>query len=297
MSLGQISLLGFVCGLLLLGGLALLWRGLRPGEHDPARRPSAWAGRWDRARASMPAAWADRFRWISIAAALAVVGVWMMTGRPIHGLIAGAVVLGSPWIWHPAQTADGQITRLEGLAEWLQQLVSVHEAGTSLEQAIQASAGRAPEAVREPVRLLAARLRSGTSAGAAYTAFGEELADGDSDNVVLLFLAHIKDRGEGLGFALGEMSELTAARARALRTVDADRAKVRTQTRWVGIISLVLATPFVFNPDFGGPFWTASGQLFLIVCIGVFAGAVAMLRVIASNAPTPRLLPSGKAGA
>ncbi|MFJ8848415.1 type II secretion system F family protein [Streptomyces cyaneofuscatus] len=297
MSLGQISLLGFVYGLLFLGGLVLLWRGLRPGEQDSARRPSAWVGRWGRVQASMPSAWAERFRWISIAAALAVVGVWMMTGRPIHGLIAGAVVLGSPWIWHPAQTADGQIARLEGLAEWLQQLVSVHEAGTSLEQAIHASAGRAPEAVREPVRLLAARLRSGTSPGAAYMAFGDELADGDSDNVVLLFLSHIKDRGEGLGFALGEMSELTAARARSLRTVDADRAKVRTQTRWVGVISLVLATPFVFNPDFGGPFWTASGQMFLIVCIGVFAGAVAMLRVIASTAPTPRLLPSGKAGA
>ncbi|MCX5115472.1 type II secretion system F family protein [Streptomyces sp. NBC_00378] len=295
MSLGQLSLLGFACGVLLLGGLALIWRGWRPGEENPSRRPSALRDRMLQARASMPDAWARRYRWIAIGSGVATVAVWVATGRPVHGLIAGAVVLGLPWIWHPASTSDRQIERLEGLAEWLQQLVSVHEAGTSLEQAIRASAARAPLAVREPVRLLSARLRAGVSPAQAYTAFGEELRDGDSDNVVLLFLSHIKDRGDGLGFALSEMSELTAARARALRTVDADRAKVRTQTRWVGIISLILAGVFVFNPDYGAPFWTAGGQLFLIVCAGVFVAALVLLRVIASAPATPRLLVSRKA--
>ncbi|MYS39630.1 hypothetical protein GT025_36460 [Streptomyces sp. SID4920] len=250
-----------------------------------------WTGR---ARMSMPEAWARRYRWIAMSAALATVGAWMLTGRPVHGLVAGAVVLGLPWIWHPAATTEHKVKRLEGLAEWLQQLVSVHEAGTSLEQAIRASAGRAPQAVRDDVRLLAARLRSGLSPEHAYLAFGYELGDGDSDNVVLLFLSHIRDRGEGLGYALSEMSAIISKRAHNLRTVDADLAKVRTQTRWVGIISLALAAVCI---PAGKPFLTLTGQMVLLCCAGIFAGALVMLRVIASAAPTPRLLTPRKAGA
>ncbi|MCX4451688.1 type II secretion system F family protein [Streptomyces sp. NBC_01789] len=223
--------------------------------------------------------------------------MWVLTGRPVHGLIAGTVILGLPWIWNPAATAEHKVQRLEGLSEWLQQLVSVHEAGTSLEQAIQASAGRAPQAVRDNVRLLAARLRSGLSPEQAYLALGDELGDGDSDNVVLLFLNHIRDRGEGLGYALAEMSTLISDRARNLRAVDADRAKVRTQTRWVGIISLAMATFVIFNPSYGKPFWTLAGQAVLLLGAGLFVGAIVLLRVIASTPPAPRLLTPRKAGA
>lgn len=296
MSLGQLSLLGFVCGLLLLGGLVLLWRGWKPPAEDLARRPSPWRTRMERARASMPEAWARRYRWIVAGAGVATVGMWLLTARPVHGLIAGAVVLGAPWIWNPAATAQPQIARLEGLAEWLQQLVSVHESGMSLEQAVRASVGRAPAAVREPVRLLAARLQSGLSPQQAYTAFGDDLADGDSDNIVLLFLTHVTDRGDGLGFALAEMAELTAARAHALRTVDADRGKVRTQTRWVGLIALGLAGLFVFNPEYGAPFWSPVGQLFLMGCAGVFVAALVLLRMITSTPVAPRLQSVQSAG-
>ncbi|MFD5728943.1 type II secretion system F family protein [Streptomyces sp. NPDC058368] len=295
--MGQLSLLGFMCGLLVLGGLALVWRGWHPDPEDPARRPSPLRLWIDRARVSMPEAWARRYWWIAMGGALATVAVWMLTGRPVHGLIAGAVVLGLPWIWHPAATAQHKVESLEGLSEWLQQLVSVHEAGTSLEQAIQASAGRAPQAVRTDVRLLAARLRSGLSPEHAYLAFGDELGDGDSDNVVLLFLNHIRDRGEGLSYALSEMSALISDRARNLRAVDADRAKIRTQTRWVGLISLTLAAFIIFNPYYGKPFWTLAGQGVLLLCAGLFVGAVILLRVIASTPPTPRLLTPRKASA
>ncbi|MDG4859291.1 type II secretion system F family protein [Streptomyces sp. T-3] len=284
------SLLAVVCALLVAAGLAMIWRGAFPPPADPARRPSVWRLRIERARATLPDAWAERYRFIASLAVVAMIATWALTASPVHGLLAAGIVLGAPWIWNPAGTSTRQIVRLAALAEWLQQLAAIHEAGTSLEQAVQASAERAPQPIRAPVRTLAARLRLGVPPSEAYTAFAGELADGASDNVVLLFLTHIQDRGEGLGEALKEMSEITAREASGLRTVDADRAKVRTSTRWVSVFSVVLSVAVVYNPDYGAPYRSPGGQVVLTFLAAVFACALLWLRKIASPRPSPRLL-------
>ncbi len=300
MSADQWMLLAAVCAMAAVGGGLLVVRGLYPPPPDPARRTSPWVLRWRRARQTLPEAWAERYRYVTAAAALVTVVLWAYTARPVQGLLAGVAVLGFPWIWHPAGTSTRQIRRLEALADWLQQLAAVHEAGMSLEQAIRTSADRAPQALREPVGTLTARLRLNVAPKRAYRQFADALADGVVDHVVLLFLTHTQDRGAGLKEALQEMSDDVARQAVALRTVDADRAKVRTSTRWVSLFSLVISAVVLLNPAYSEPYHTGQGQLMLLILGSAFAGALIWLRKMAAGTPPPRLLnplPDGGAAA
>ncbi|MCX4554236.1 type II secretion system F family protein [Streptomyces sp. NBC_01500] len=290
MSTDQWSLLGALCGALLVGGVLFIVRG---ATHVPlaADRPrSRMLVRCERAIASLPERWAARYRLVAVAAVVAAMGTWLLTERPVHGLLAAAAVLGVPWIWNPAGTSERQIQRLEALAEWLQQLAGVHQAGTTLEAAIDTSAARAPAEVRAPVRTLAARLRMGVNPSGAYRQFADAFADGAVDNVVLLFLTHTHDHGPGLGRALQSMASLTEREANTLRIIDAERAKVRTSTRWVSVISLAIAFYIVTNSSWGQVYRTAVGQLILLVLGGVFAAALVWLRKLAVSPPSPRLL-------
>ncbi|MGW1364906.1 type II secretion system F family protein [Streptomyces chartreusis] len=298
MNSSQWSLLATIFGALLSGGLLLLASGVRGVPVQPDR-PVSRFGLWrQQMRSSMPDAWAERYRWLVALAAVAAVIAWAITLRPIQGLVAGAAVLGLPWIWNPAGNAQRQIVRLEALAEWLQQLAGMHQSSATLVAAIDASSTRAPEAIRPQVRTLAARLRMGVDPAHAYRQFADQLADGAVDNVVLLFLTHTQSHGKGLSRALQGMSDLTAAEASALRVIDAERNKVRSSTRWVSLISLALAVYIVTNPSWGAVYRTATGQLVLIVLAGVFAGALWWLRRMAVTPPAPRLLdPLPSAGA
>ncbi|MEV6758392.1 type II secretion system F family protein [Streptomyces sp. NPDC051214] len=291
MSSDQWSLLAALCGALIVGGLLVSVRGAtRVPVALADRPPSAWVVRWQAAQAALPEAWARRYRFIVLAAALATVGSWLIWARPVHGLLAGVAVLGIPWIWNPAGTSSRQIVRLEALAEWMQQLAGVHESGGTLDSAITASATRAPHVIRPQVRLLAARLRVGANPSLAYRQFADAFADGAVDNAVMLFLTHAQDHGPGLSRALQSMASLTEQEAISLRSLDAKRAQVRTGTRWVSILSLAIAAYILTNPSWGEIYRTASGQLVMLVLGAMFAGALMGMRRLARSRPAPRLL-------
>ncbi|MFG2651253.1 type II secretion system F family protein [Streptomyces sp. NPDC048436] len=290
MSSDQWSLLAALCGAVLVAGLLLVVRGVTRVPVAADRPPSRWVVRWQAAQAALPDAWARRYRFIVIAAALAAVGTWLYWARPVHGLLAGVAVLGLPWIWNPAGTSGRQIVRLEALAEWMQQLAGVHESGGTLDSAITASATRAPQVIRPQVRLLAARLRVGANPSMAYRQFADAFADGAVDNAVMLFLTHAKDHGPGLSRALQSMASLTEQEAISLRSLDAKRSQVRTGTRWVSIISLAIAVYILTNPSWGQIYRTASGQLVMLVLGLMFAGALVGMRKLAQSKPAPRLL-------
>ncbi|MET8210342.1 type II secretion system F family protein [Streptomyces sp. NPDC005373] len=292
MSSDQWNLLAAACGALLVGGLLLLARGWRRVaiQHSPTRPTNKWTIRIQRARADLPEAWRRRYRLITLVALVAMVGAWLYTARPVHGLLAAAAVLGLPWIWNPAGTSERQVVRQEAIAEWMQQLAGVHEAGGTLDSAITTSAARSPLPIRPQVQLLAARLRVGATPSTAYRQFADAFADGAVDNAVMLFLTHAQDHGPGLSRALQSMARLTEQEAINLRTVDAERNKVRTSTRWVSIVSIVLALYVVTNASWGQVYRTATGQVMLLVFGCLFGAALLWLRKLAITPAAPRLL-------
>lgn len=289
MSSAQWGLLGALCGVLFAAGGWLVlagWRGT-----DPARpqRASALARRWRRARADLPEGWARNYRWVAVAAGTAMLAGWWVTARPVHGLLAGAVVAAGPWIWHPGGSATKrQIDRLEALAEWLQLLASGYSSGSTLEHAIEGSVPSAPERIRPAVAQLAARLREDVDPRRAYRWFADELADGAVDHVVKVFLTHTAQRGRGLTETLQGLSRYTARQAKALRAVDTDRAKVRSSARWVAVISLGTALVLVNMTSYGQAYRTAAGQGVLLVLGVLFALTLMWLRRMSATPPTPR---------
>ncbi|MGI5262500.1 type II secretion system F family protein [Streptomyces angustmyceticus] len=296
MSLGQLGLLGALCGLLVVAGIVLAVRSFRPVPAGRAAAPQRWTGLWERVCDALPGPWAAAYRWILVAAGGAALVMWVWTARPVQGLLAAAVVAGAPWIWHPAGTSTRRIERLEALSAWLQHLAGAHVVGHTLEAAISGAMRQVPGPILESVRVLEARLRMGVDKEDAFRAFADDLDDGAVDNVVLVFLTHVRDRGQGMVETLQALSDLTAKEAASLRTVDAERQKIRTQTRWVAIIVLGLA--WLMGSNFGAVWATFGGQMWLLAMGAVFVGAMVWLRRLSVIKPAPRLLHprSGSAG-
>jgi Flp pilus assembly protein TadB len=264
------------------------WSGWSPGHRAGggsrrlgALRSRAWAG--------IPPGWRRCYKPLAAIATVVGLGVWLLSGWPVHGLLAAGVVLGLPWVWHPGGSGKVRIGRLEELAQWLQQVASLHAAGIALEQTIAASAPNAPAGLRGPVGQLAARLQVGWRPEDAYHAFAEDLEDGAADHVVMLLLSHARDRGAGLSGALKQLGKQVAEDTAMLRRVDAERASLRAEARWITVILVVLGTA-VISSGMAVPYQNPPGQAVLLI---IGAGVVAVLgwmRRIAATAPDPRML-------
>ncbi|WP_260679471.1 type II secretion system F family protein [Streptomyces albidoflavus] len=216
--------------------------------------------------------------------------MWAWTGWPVHGILAGAAVLGLPFVLNPGTAASQRIERLEALGQWLNHLAGVHQAGISLPQTIRASAKAAPGPIAPNVRALADRLRSGMEAEDAFAHFADELADGVADHVVLLFQSHAVYKGPGLSDALEALAVTIHQQAADARDIEADRAKVRKSSRMVSVVICLVVVGCMLNDAWSGWYKTPLGQLVLALLGGAFAWTLTWLRRIARTKPDPRLI-------
>lgn len=290
MTVAGASLVAGLCAavaVLAVAGMVAAWRGWTPH----LRRPGTPRGR-RRALDQLPGAWRERYRYLLGAAGVVAVVVWVFTGWPVHGLVAGTVVAGAPFVLHPGGSARARIERIEALAEWLHQLASLHVTGLPLEETIRGSAASAPPGVRREVQMLATRLRpeSGIPAAEAYRALADEMADGAVDHVVLLLLTHSRDRERGLSTALEALAESLGQQAADARSVEADRAKVRTSARWISFFVLGAVAVTMVNRSYTEPYGTSLGQGLLLVLAAAFAGLLVQMHRMAQADPEPRLL-------
>ncbi|WP_188273791.1 type II secretion system F family protein [Streptomyces sp. CBMA152] len=290
MTTAQLALVAACCAVLALLASAGAVRELRGRIPDPLKPPSPLVGRMRRAKAELPQTWQHRWRYLVTTAVIATLVVWAWTGWPVHGLLAGAAVLGVPYILNPGTAAQLRIQRLEAIAQWLNYLAGVHTAGISLPQTIRASAKSAPGPIAAPVRRLAEQLRSGMDATDAFALFADELADGVVDHVVLLFQSHAVYKDEGLSDALEALAVTIDQQAKDARDVEADRATVRRSSRIVSIVIFIVVVCCLLNGSWSSWYQSAVGQIVLAILGGFFAWTLAMLRRIARTKPDPRLL-------
>ncbi|MFE3144552.1 type II secretion system F family protein [Streptomyces scopuliridis] len=222
-------------------------------------------------KTELPEKWQRRWRHLLTTAGIAALVVWAWTGWPVHGPLAGAAVLGLPYVLTPGTGRDHRIERLEALGQWFNHLAGVHQAGISLPQTIRASAKAAPGPIAPNVRALADRLRSGMEAPGAFALFADELADGVSDHVVLLFQSHAVYKGPGLSDALEAVAVTIHQQAADARDIEADRAKVRKSSRMVFIVICVVVVGCMLNDGWSGWYQSPIGQIVLAVLGGAFA--------------------------
>lgn len=292
MSLSYLSVLGMGAGAACaLGGAGLLAvaRGWRPKARG---RGAGLRGRAARAVAELPPGWRDNYRLLLAAAAVAGVVMWAVTGWPVHGLLAAAIVAGLPFILHPGGSGRAEISRLEALAEWLQQLASVRSGGKPLEATIVAL-DTVPALLRHEVGALAG-LSSGVPARTAYRALADDLGDRVGDDIAQLFMDHVTSRGPGLARALTAQASLVARQAADLRDIDAERAKARSEARRVSLFAIAVVGAILLNGSYAAPFATPLGQLGLVVLAALFVLALLWLRRMAAMDAEPRTLLSAE---
>jgi Flp pilus assembly protein TadB len=290
MTTSQLALVAACCAVLALLAIVAAVREVRGRVPDPVKPTSRMAGRIQRAKSELPEKWQRRWRHLVTTAVVVALVVWMWTGWPVHGILAGAAVIGLPYLLNPGTAATLRIERLEALGQWLNHLAGVHQAGISLPQTIRASAKGAPGPIAPNVRALADRLRGGTEAQDAFAHFADELADGVSDHVVLLFQSHAVYKGPGLSDALEALAVTIHQQAADARDIEADRAKVRKSSRMVSVVICVVVVGCMLNDAWSGWYQSPVGQIVLAVLGGLFAWTLSWLRRIARTKTDPRLL-------
>ncbi|WP_181008921.1 type II secretion system F family protein [Streptomyces sp. SM12] len=207
------------------------------------------------------------------------------------GLAAVVAVAGLPFVLHPGGSPTRRVEMIEGLAEWMLHVASIHVSGLALEGTLRASAGSVPEAVQEPVQEMIRRLESGWDPEDAYRALADRLDDGVVDGMVMLLLTHARERGPGLSATLQGMAEMLQREAVACREVEAERAKQRTAARGITAISVALpAMVIVMMREYSAPYGTVQGQVVLALVVGAFALLLGQLSRMAKAVPAPRML-------
>ncbi len=287
------ALLAGVCGALVVGGPLLAAHALtadkRPARPPRRRRPAAWA--------DGPTTRRQRALWAAGAAAAAV--VWLASGWPVGGVLAGLAVVGVPWLLTQFSAGNAAVERLEALQEWVRRTSDVLAAGGGLEQTLIRSARTAPEPIQVEVATLAARLQARWSTSRALLAFADDLDDAAGDLVVAALLLGAELRGPGLARVLTELAHSLTEEVTMRRKVEADRAKPRANARWLLLITVAAAGLAALNGDYLAPYGTALGQLVLAVIAALMVGCLLWMRRLTAAAPTVRFLvdPTTRGGA
>ena len=279
------ALLAGVCGALLVAGLLIGGYALTAPDAPPRPRH-----RRIRSTPQLDRAASRRQRLLWAAAAAATCGVWLASGWPVGGLLAGLTVAGVPWLLGQFSAGSAEVERLEALQEWVRRTSDVLAAGGGLEQTLIRSARTAPEPIGVQVATLTARLQARWPTDRALLAFADDLGDAAGDLVVAALLLGAELRGPGLARVLTELAHSLTEEVTMRRKVEADRAKPRANARWLLLITVAAAGLAALNGDYLAPYGSGVGQLVLAAIAGMIVGCLLWMRRLTAPAVTPRFL-------
>ncbi len=215
--------------------------------------------------------------------------LWTVTGWILWTVIVPLIMIGVPFLLGRGSEPD-KLARLEGLETWTRGLAGLTISGSSLEQTIIASVGSSPEAIREEVTTLAARLNARWPTRVALRKFADDLADPTGDLIVAHLLLAERVRGAGLANALEDLAQSISEEVSVRRKIEADRAKPRQAVRITVLATVVLIGILPFIGQFMAPYKTPFGQLLLAIWIGFDVVMLLWLKKITAGKPTPRIL-------
>src|SRR5690606_4866341 len=162
-------------------------------------------------------------------------------------------------------------------------------AGTGLASAIVATADTAPAVIAEEVRALAARLQAGASPQRALYQFAADLDDAVAEQVVVVLLLHLSDRGQHLTDVLTAIAADPAKQVSMRREVHAKRTQPRNTVRFMTVFGVVVVL-LLARGDLMTVYATPRGQVILVVLAGAFFATVAWVRSMSQPPPQQRFL-------
>lgn len=250
----------------------------------PPQSTSLWKTLWTRWE-SIPL---RRRSWVvgSVVAGFAVAAITQFL--PAIVLIP-ALVIAVPWLLGEPPTRE--LDLLAGLDRWVRLLSTSIGTGKSIRDAIFATRAQAPEAIRDAVDRLCARLDQRATTKDALLRFADELDSADADAVAAALAIASTRGGVGTRATLMGLSDTIQDRLRALREVATERAKPRAVVRQVTTITLtVIVGAVVLNGPFFEPYLTPIGGVIALTLAACYAGCLLMLRRMSTPPPAPRFL-------
>ena len=186
--------------------------------------------------------------------------------------------------------ASQLIDRLEALEEWTRNLAGVLTAGVGLEEAIAATARSAPKPIETEVKTLLARLRAQWSTEDALRAFADDVNDSTGDLIAASLILGAERRGVGLASVLDGLAKTVSDEVRDRRAIEADRAKPRTTSRWLTLLSMGFLALLFLTGNYVDPYKSAIGQIILLLLLSLYGGCLIWLRRTTMTKPIPRFI-------
>jgi tight adherence protein B len=229
----------------------------------------------------------------ALAAGLAVL---LALRWPVAAVAVGAAVYVLPPMLSGREPHQ-RIARLEAVAAWARRLAEVMGASRGLEQALADSARVAPQAIREPVGVLADRLNNRANTEQALRAFADDLDDPIGDLIACALVLAAKRRGPGTREALSLLADAVEQEVIVRRQVEAERASLRT-TLLVIVLSIgALSALFIMSQTLAAPYGTPLGQAVLGVVAGIYAVGLWWMRRLSVLSTGARFLRGERAEA
>lgn len=279
-------------GVLLALGIVLLVSGFR-GTAEPTGTRVGIAGRWARLT-RRPAGKAGRTRDLRLLVGL-VVGLiaFALSGWLVLVVAIPVAAVGLPYLLGDPPNRD--IALLGALDRWVRSLAATIPTGQSITDAIRVSRRHAPELLAEPVALVTARLEDRWSTRSALQELADTLDSPDADAVIAALMLASDRGGVGAAQTLTTLSDSIQERLRALRDIEAERAKPRVVVRQVTAITMVVLTlALLTNPSYFDPYRAPVGQGILAVLVSAYLASLLFLRRMTAPRPRERILQLGE---
>lgn len=235
----------------------------------------------------------SRRTWLLGGASLvSAVALALWTGSPLLLVIVPLGVVGLPRLLSAPDNHEIEV--LGALDRWVRALIAALSTGRSITDAIRLSATQAPAGLGEPLVALVARLDDRWTPAQALARFADDLDSADADAVLASLMLAVQRGGAGAVVTLSALADSIQDRLKALREIEAERAKPRAVVRQVTVITLVvLAASFLFGREFFAPYGTPLGQTILAVLLIAYVGSLWMLRRMTIPRKRARILRAG----
>lgn len=205
------------------------------------------------------------------AAVAAGAGVLLVTGWPVGGLLAAAAVIGGPRLLGGRSGREASIARTEAIAAWTEMVRDSIAAASGLEEAILATAGVAPPAIRAEVTVLVRRMEH-QNLSDALAAFGDDVSHPSADLVVAALGIAARMEASDMTGLLSRLAEAIRGEARMRIRVEVGRTRVRTATKViVGVVGATIALLTVLNRSYLVAYDSPGGQMVLLIVGAIFA--------------------------
>lgn len=226
----------------------------------------------------------------SVSSGLTAVIVFGLTQWPVAALAAAGAAWGLP----PALRATGRhrrdVTVVEAIAGWTEQLRDTIAGAAGLEQAIVATAPVAPAPLAPAVTSLAARVGY-EPLPSSLRRFAADVDHPLADFVVAALAVASQHQARDLAGLLGELAAAARDDARMRTRVWVGRARTRSAVRIIAVVVVVFVVALVLlDREYLAPYDDPVGQLALAGVLGTFAVAFVLLERLSRFAAPERFI-------